>query len=272
MDIYYTQDMSTALDKPVFLYQCGHEKCKPSHSFGPAIRPHYLFHYILHGRGVYYVDGITYHLEGGQGFLIYPGVTTTYTADEEDPWEYCWIGFDGYDTRRILQDCGFSLTNHIFTDPTKGPLWSDFQKLIAYFGEQKTNDYTILSQLYLCFSHMCLRGKQAKLLGEAPVEKALDYIHNNFTYDIKITDIAQYLHVDRTYLYKLFIHHTNTSPQQYLINHRIAVSKKLLQETTLSITEIAFSCGFRDVSSFNKHFKKLMHKTPREFRKCEGSL
>ena len=268
MDFLSKQDNIAATDRPLFLYHCGQEECKPSHSYGPAIRPHYLIHYILHGKGSYYVDDITYRLEGGQGFLIFPGVTTTYTADEEDPWEYCWIGFDGYDVGHILQDCGLSCTHHIFTDRTKGLLWNDFQKMIAQFTGRRGNDYTILSQLYLCFSHISLSDSGAsKMLCEILVEKALDYIHNNYTYDIKISDIAQYLHIDRTYLYKLFIGYANISPQQYLISYRIGISQKLLKDTNLSITEIAYSCGFRDVSSYNKHFKKLLHRTPGECRK-----
>jgi hypothetical protein len=99
-----TEFSQITLSTPLTLYHCGHEQCAPSHSFGPAIRPHYLFHYVLGGRGQYCVNGQTYHLTKGNGFLINPGVSTVYTADEHDPWEYCWIGFDGYGVKTILQD------------------------------------------------------------------------------------------------------------------------------------------------------------------------
>jgi hypothetical protein len=82
------------------LYQFGREDCAPAHSFGPAIRNHFLFHYILSGKGtLMWQDGkgkenIT-HLKAGQGFLISPGQITTYVADDRIPWEYCWLEFDG---------------------------------------------------------------------------------------------------------------------------------------------------------------------------------
>ena len=69
------------------LYQFGREDCAPAHSFGPAIRNHFLFHYILSGKGtLMWQDGkgkenIT-HLKAGQGFLISPGQITTYVADD----------------------------------------------------------------------------------------------------------------------------------------------------------------------------------------------
>ena len=82
------------------LYQFGREYCEPAHSYGPAIRNHYLFHYILSGKGTFmWQDGKRREnkavLKAGQGFLISPGQITTYVADDRIPWEYCWLEFDG---------------------------------------------------------------------------------------------------------------------------------------------------------------------------------
>ena len=62
-------------------YFCGWEKCGPGHSFGPAVRPHFLFHFVLSGKGHYDRAGERYELEAGQGFLILPGESTCYQAD-----------------------------------------------------------------------------------------------------------------------------------------------------------------------------------------------
>ena len=74
------------------LYQYGYEKCLPLHSYGPAVRNHYLFHYVISGKGTLSVDKVTYSREyeihGGMGFLIEPGQINTYYADRADPWEY----------------------------------------------------------------------------------------------------------------------------------------------------------------------------------------
>lgn len=259
--------------KPLILYHCGHEKCKPSHAFGPAIRPHYLIHYILHGQGNYYVNGVTYPLKGGDGFLIYPGITTFYSADEKDPWEYCWIGFDGYDIDTIFQSCGLSQTSLIFKDHSDGSLWNDLLTLTHLFTERQGNEFTYLGLLYQCFSHFYNSTvAPTKLIHENYIEKALDYIHHNYTYDIRIAEVAKFLSIDRTYLYKLFISSMKISPQQYLIHYRLKVSQKLLKKSKLSMTEIAYSCGFKDASSFNKHFKKHFHITPLYYRSTSDSI
>ena len=54
------------------IYFCGTEPCAPGHAFGPAVRPHYLIHVVLDGKGIYKRNGETYHLKAGDAFLISP--------------------------------------------------------------------------------------------------------------------------------------------------------------------------------------------------------
>ena len=60
---------------------CGCSKTEPLHSFGPALKPHYMIHYILSGKGVFRTGGREYPLEAGSGFLIVPGHLAFYQAD-----------------------------------------------------------------------------------------------------------------------------------------------------------------------------------------------
>ena len=63
------------------LYQYGWERTEPLHAYGPYARNHYLFHYVISGRGVLLANGQYYPVEAGHGFLVVPGQTTTYQAD-----------------------------------------------------------------------------------------------------------------------------------------------------------------------------------------------
>lgn len=47
-------------------------KCTPAHSFGPAIRDHFLIHYIIEGSGTFLENGKLYKLHKNQGFIIFP--------------------------------------------------------------------------------------------------------------------------------------------------------------------------------------------------------
>ncbi|MFQ7553124.1 MAG: AraC family ligand binding domain-containing protein [Blautia marasmi] len=85
------------------IYFCGTEPCTPGHAFGPAVRPHYLIHVVLDGKGVYKRNGETYHLKAGDAFLISPMESTYYQADTKEPWRYAWVGFDGMSVEDLLK-------------------------------------------------------------------------------------------------------------------------------------------------------------------------
>ena len=106
------------------MYQFGHEQCEPGHSFGPATRNHYLFHYVLSGTGTLMADnakGITqtYNIKSGQGFLIFPGQINTYIADDKLPWEYIWIEFDGLRVKEALTTTELTKNNPVYHTHSK---------------------------------------------------------------------------------------------------------------------------------------------------------
>lgn len=254
-------------NNPLELYFCGHENCSPSHFFGPAVRPHYLIHYILNGQGIYYENGREHRLSTGDGFLILPGKITYYVADSKNPWEYCWIGFDGHETNSILEHCGLTDADLIFHVEDKN-IAADLLELNQIFSEGAGNRYTYVSYLYKIFSYMLQTTKAAaSSIAESYLEQATAYINQNYIYDIKIKDIAKAIGIDRTYLYRLFMESKKVSPQQYLIDYRLQAVCRNLKDSKLTVTEIAYSCGFKDTPSLNKHFKRHYCITPLQYRK-----
>ena len=97
------------------LYQFGWERTSPTHSYGPYARNHYLFHYIIEGRGQLMANGQEYTVTPGHGFLVVPGQVTTYRSDPADPWVYTWIEFDGLRAHESLHLAGISGTKPIYT-------------------------------------------------------------------------------------------------------------------------------------------------------------
>ena len=62
--------MSTEYSNSLRIYYCGREQCNPGHSWGPAIRPHYLLHIVLNGKGKFDYQNQTWNLKAGDAFLI----------------------------------------------------------------------------------------------------------------------------------------------------------------------------------------------------------
>lgn len=255
---------------PLSVYFCGKEDCEPGHSFGPAVRPHYLLHIVLDGKGIYQKSGHTYQLTKGDAFLIPPMESTFYQADALTPWKYAWVGFDGRICKEILKKTVFS-DSYVFqsTSPeTETALFASMKNLLSSFEETRGNQLQTVGNLLLLFS--CMQStpdKKRETLPHQYFQKAQEYIDNNYSYDIKISDIARHVGIDRTYLYKIFMEQEQISPKQYLLRHRIRVAAQMLCASSYTITEIAFSCGFKDTPAFCNYFKKQLGLTPRLFRK-----
>ena len=79
----------------------GYEACESGHSYGPYARDCHLIHYVIKGTGVFSHASGDYTVKKGQIFLAHPGELTTYTADQDDPWSYIWVGFSGTIAERL---------------------------------------------------------------------------------------------------------------------------------------------------------------------------
>ncbi len=261
----YYQEIQTG-DSLAF-YFCGWEKCEPGHSFGPAVRPHFLFHYILSGRGYYERAGELYEIGPGQGFLIFPGESTCYRADQEEPWEYCWIGFGGRSAQGILRECGLDRENPIYRDRSGGLLGREMMRLVEAFVHADVNGCMLLGRLYLTLSCMMQEQPAGAVVLQDHVNRALDFIHNNFGYDIGVAEIARAVGIDRTYLYRIFRQQVGESPKRYLTAFRLRMAAGMLEETGLSVTEVALSCGFKEASLFDRRFGEVYGCTPLQYRR-----
>lgn len=129
--------MESRYSKSLSVFYAGREKCESGHFFGPALRPHYLMHVVVKGKGTYETGGQKMHLKMGDVFLIYPNEMTLYRADDQEPWEYAWVAFDGYEAKRILKRTGFQ--GHKLTfQPEQTDLFIErMQKLAQIFWSMK---------------------------------------------------------------------------------------------------------------------------------------
>ena len=92
---------------PLSIKNVGFQQCTPGYRWGAGMRDHYLLHYVVSGCGTYTVEGHSFPVSAGQVFLAWPNTVLSYTADQNDPWEYYWLGFAGPDAAMLLSHSGF---------------------------------------------------------------------------------------------------------------------------------------------------------------------
>ena len=251
------------------VYNVGCQRCDPGYQWGPGIRDHYLIHYIISGKGSYRVKGSTHHLEAGDVFLIYPNTEVVYQADESDPWEYAWVGFNGSDAATILTATDFSATHpYIHHVPHKDLLIKNLLRIYEIRGNEFEHLVEMSGQLYLTLSLLVRDAKKKETSNTAQtyVQKSIEYISANYSYPITIEDIASYVGLSRSHLFRSFELVMHQSPKEYLTDFRMKQACYLLQHSSLSITAIANSVGFDNGFYFSRSFHKKKNMSPKEYR------
>lgn len=258
------------------IYTCGIESCESGHSYGPALRSGYMIHYVLDGKGIYKINGKTYHLTRDQGFLIEPNTLIYYEADKDDPWQYTWIGFNGTKAKDYLKRTTLSSDNPILTFPENSNLLDSMNSIVSSSKTTSNRNLIILSKLYEFLYLLCEHFPNHEVITtDRPrnyVEDALLFIHQNYTDSITIKDIASHICIDRSYLHRLFKKFLNKSPQEYLLSLRIEKAASLITDSELRISDISRSVGYTDPLLFSKTFKKIKGLSPSEFRAKNSNL
>ena len=258
------------------LYQFGWEQCAPLHSFGPFVRNHYLFHYVISGRG--WLDShdqndVThkYRLGENQGFLICPGQVNTYCAHETDPWKYVWLEFDGLRVPDYLTRAGLGVSQPIYTPavPEQGRAVQDTMLYMTRCSDTST--------LHL-IGHLCLfldgliqssstrRELQGGQLKDFYIREAITFMEHNYHQEITVENLSDVCKLNRSYFSKLFKESMGCPPQEFLIRLRLSKAAELMKTTSHSIGDVSMMCGYPNQLHFSRAFKKRYGCSPREWR------
>jgi len=120
----------------------------------------------------------------------------------------------------------------------------------------------------------CLRCRPETAPGSTPwngtcatVQRALRLMDSCALEDLSIKSLAGKLGIGERWLRELFQQQLGVNPQAILLSKKLDVARNLLDQSSFSITDIAFSSGFQSIRRFNDAFKTRFLKTPSDFRK-----
>jgi len=110
------------------------------------------------------------------------------------------------------------------------------------------------------------------LKDNGPMQKALQYIMQNFKKQISVNDLLLVTNMSATTFYNAFKYSYRMSFKTYLLNVRIGYACRLLTDASKNISEIAYDSGFENLSNFNRQFKKIKGVTPSQFQEQNRDL
>lgn len=129
---------------------------------------------------------------------------------------------------------------------------------------------TILYELSLCEEVRTLSSSSFAKIGvqsdSRRVKKVQEYINTHYKEEIRLNQLAELVGMTSVSFSRFFKLRTGKNLSDYIIDIRLGFATRLLVDSTMSIAEICYECGFNNLSNFNRIFKKKKDCSPKEFR------
>ncbi|WP_075857381.1 AraC family transcriptional regulator [Clostridium perfringens] len=252
--------------------ECGIEQGIPGLGYKYEVLKNAVIHYVTKGYGTFKFNGKVYTLKQGDIFILIKGMKVEYVASIDDPWEYYWIGFSGSNANEYLNRT--SITNSYVANCEKNSkipqIILNMCEISKTYNPSSSDDILLLKELYSLLYTLIeefpkpFDYKDKEL--HTYIQDALNFINSNYMNSITVQEIADYVNLSRSYLYKMFIKNLGISPQRYLINLRMYKATLLLKGTKLPIGEVASRIGYSDSLLFSKTFSKHFSMSPLNYR------
>ncbi len=210
--------------------------------------------YILSGEINITIDNSEYILKEGEALIIFPHQLHSYTTPDKSQMQVILfspeiVGLFAMQYKNMIpENCMLSgISEYVSDFETTNPL---IQKGMLYTILGKLTETTTLKEADYSNDFMLLH-------------KILLFIEDNYSGECSLKEAAEALNYGYSYLSRLFKQCMNMSYTEYLNRYRISKAVYLLtQYRTTSISEISLQCGFNNICSFNRNFKRYTGTTP----------
>ena len=230
-----------------------------------------IFIRCFRGSGWCDLDGVR-HLVSEQSLLVIPAhCPHAYGASEKEPWSIEWFHAVGTGLPDYLKRLGVSRRSPILS--LRSGAWSSslFAEALLSLEAGFTDAYLLHAAQVLghLLSRLIVQQKQSiqdATSVAARIEKVAAYLHENQAQLLRVDDLATIAGFSASHFASLFLKHTGHPPMDYLIRTRIERACRLLNQTALSIKEIASMVGYQDPYYFSRLFKKVTAYSPKNYR------
>ena len=248
---------------------------------------------ILSGEVSVFIAGCELKLKAGEGYFANSGILHSAELCSKTGWQHCMV----FDPHVIAAPDDIIWNTYVapilyhenlpFIKLTSSIPW---QKEVLTFAEKAWSsgahekaDYALtvrscLSQIASLMLHNI--GQEAEhpftsktQRDELRIKKTLYYIETHFREQLTIEEIAESANISVSTLLRLYHDILHTTPIQHVLRFRLEqIRDELLTSRSTPIADIAYSCGFNDISYFNRCFLKVYGETPSEYRKTHMVL
>lgn len=251
----------------------GISAARPGYSAGPKRIECFSIHFVREGILLLEYEGKLQVLQAGDMFCLFPERTYSYRKwDETKELQLCWLALDGPGAAKMLSRVGVKPEAPYAEKVWSSAVQSTVDDILACMRKEAKADaslpFHLQSLLYRFFS-LLVKDETPDIGTESLgwIERSMAYMELHAAEGISVQHVAEVIGLNRTYFSSTFSKHTGMSPLEYITKVRMSKGKRMLQETSASVTEIAYSLGYPTLFAFTRAFRNSFSLSPSEFRK-----
>ncbi len=266
--------------KPFSFYHCRIPNDSPDISL--HWHPEIEINLLTKGGGQYQVGDSHINAKKGDIIIITPNILhSVYTDTMIESYTFVgsmdFLGSTFYDKasvsyiRPLIN--GAKVFSPLITDSDEH--YKEIYKCVVSIFEtgnknEKFHELMLKSELYkliyLLYKYGKIEVQNDSVRHLEKIKTALQYIQENYQEDIKVSELADLCHFSKAYFMSFFKKNVGIPCVEYIMQFRLKKAGEELKNTDRSVSEIAFNCGFRNLSNFNRHFKEYFGIVPKDFR------
>lgn len=226
----------------------------------------YQLIYITHGQGTFWsAETGELPIQPGSALLLFPGIRHKYSPDPETGWTEQWFGFKGDVASRIM-DYYFTPEHPLFHIGLMPDVTHLFEKIRGSSQKYSTGLRRLIS---ITAHEILIRLQIATETNKADdneIRQLCYHIEEHYSETIDFQKYSQSIGISYSTLRRRFKQYTGLAPNQYQLDAKIRNAKELLNNSDLSIQDIAQACGFESPYYFSRYFKSAMGLSPKQYR------
>lgn len=260
--------------KPLIVTSCGNYKVKNRaevRTSRPKGRKDYQLLYIAAGQVHFFINGQERVVTAGNIVVYLPGQPQEYVYYKDDKTDVYWVHFTGSDVEKIIDYYNIRLSENIIyigTSPDYqwlfGQIIQEMQLCRPRFEELIS---LLLRNIFILISRNLIGANRADNSLENEVELAMHYFRENYRSEVNVEDYALSRGMSASNFYRVFKQISGSTPLQFILKLRLSNAQNLLENSNLTIAEIASEVGYENPLYFSRLFHKHIGVSPSEYRK-----
>jgi AraC-like DNA-binding protein len=240
----------------------------PGSTYGPGIHPTIEIGFVYTGAMTASLGDLQVDVEEGMACLVIPGQRAYFEFSDTSDTHHSWVHFwapGGYPP---------ALLDRLATLPRAIRLSSTLAREMRALLDIGTHPLTTRREIELLLAHRILyqyigeaeHGEGLGVIYSEAVDRALKHIDEHLATPLDVDAIADAAVVSTSHLIRLFRQEVGTTPARYLWERRVERAVEMLEETGLTLGEIAHRCGFSTTHHFSRRVRESTGLTPTAVR------